>query len=134
MAKKMSLVIAALAVLIAAGSALYFFVLRDTGEKPPERYDYAIKDPFVTNVKSSQKLFKATVVLVVDKKDMKETLDDNQYTIRDTILFMLRDLEEADIRSSDIQDRLRETIPKALNTALEIDNIVSVRFSDFVMQ
>ena len=36
--------------------------------------------------------------------------------------------------SSDIQDKLRVEIPQIVNKALNIDSIVSVYFSDFVMQ
>jgi flagellar basal body-associated protein FliL len=97
-------------------------------------YNYAIADSFVTNVKDSSKLFKTTVVLVLNKAEMDSFIKENQYTVRDTILFILRDLTEEDIKSSDIQDKLRISIPQALNAALKIDNIVSVYFSDFVMQ
>ncbi|NCB27434.1 MAG: flagellar basal body-associated FliL family protein, partial [Bacteroidia bacterium] len=65
---------------------------------------------------------------------LEEFFEENQYIVRDTILFILRDLTEADIRSNDIQDKLRVTIPQALNTALQIENLMSVRFIDFVMQ
>lgn len=132
--KKIVIIAAALAVVIAAGSAIYFFVLRKSGPEVPQLYDYAIEDAFVTNVKDSTKLFKATVILVVNQDKLDELLDANQYVVRDTVLFILRDLTEEDIRSSDIQDRLRVTIPEALNRALQIDNVVSVYFSDFVMQ
>lgn len=131
--KKIIIAAAALAVVLAAGAAVYFFVLRKS-EPVAKLYDYAIEDSFVTNVKDSSKLFKATVILVLNQDKLGETLDANQYVVRDTVLFILRDLTEDDIRSGDIQDKLRVTIPKALNAALGIDNVVSVYFSDFVMQ
>ena len=49
-------------------------------------------------------------------------------------MIILRDLTDEDISSPDIMDRLRSRIPAELNKALEIDNIVSVYFNDFVMQ
>ena len=127
-----------LVVAIGAGAA-YYFILRPAAaaaaaEKPAELYEYAISDSFVTNVKDSNKLLKTTIVLVVDEKDLDDFLDENQYTIRDTILFILRGLTEDDIKNDDIQDTLRQSIPEALNEALEIDSIVSIYFSDFVMQ
>lgn len=134
MPKKAILIAAALAVVLAAGAAVYFFVFRDAGDKPAPLYNYAVEDAFVTNVKDSVKLFKTTVVLVVNEKDMDELLSSKQYIIRDTILFIMRNLTEEDIRSDDIQDRLRVSIPQALNQALQIENVVSVYFSDFVMQ
>ncbi|MPM03697.1 hypothetical protein SDC9_49964 [bioreactor metagenome] len=135
MPKKTIIIIAViLVVVLASGAAVYFFLIRNTKDKPVELYNYAIKDSFVTNVKDSTKLFKVTVILVLNKKGMDDYIETNQYTIRDTILFILRDLTEDDIMSSDIQDKLRVTIPKAINEALNIDNVVSIKFSDFVMQ
>ncbi len=71
---------------------------------------------------------------MLNKPGMDEFLKAKQFTIRDTLIFMLRGLTEEDISSPDIQDRLRADIPEKLNKALEIDNIVSVYFNDFVMQ
>ncbi len=137
--KKVIIIIAVLA--IALGAAAYFIFLRgkaaDSEAKPsqtPQLYTWAIEDYFVTNVKDSDKLFKISVVLVLNKPGMDEFLEAKQFTIRDALIFMLRDLTEDDISSPDIQDRLRVAIPEKLNKALEIDNIVSAYFNDFVMQ
>lgn len=134
---KNKIIIIVLAVVLAAGAAFYFLVFKNTGEEKnelAELYNYSIDDSFVTNVKDSSKLFKATVILVVNEKGLDDFLDTNQYVIRDTVLFIMRSLTEEDIRSSDIQDKLRATIPLSLNNALKIDNVVSVYFGDFVMQ
>lgn len=131
---KKSLLIIIAIVLIGGGIGAYFLFFKENEDAKVEQYNYAIKDAFITNVKDSAKLFKTQVVLVVNEKGMEETLDENLYTIRDAILFILRDLTEDDITSMDIQDSLRDSIPKALNQALEVDYVVSVYFSDFVMQ
>lgn len=96
-------------------------------------YNYAIKDAFIANVKESQKLVKVSLILVMNK-DIAKDLEESVYIIRDTVLIILRGLTDDDISSPDIMDRLRNDIPAELNKALEIDNIVSVYFSDFVMQ
>ncbi len=140
--KKISAIILAAVAVLAAGAAAYFFFSRggskegaeSSPEPTPELYTYEIKDSFITNIKDSASLFKTSIVLVVNKKDMAEYFDERLYTIRDTVLFMLRDLTEEDILSLDIQDRLRVKIPEELNRVLGIDNIVSVYFNDFVMQ
>lgn len=133
--KKILIIIIAV-VLIGGGVGAYFLFFSDKGEdkEKVELYNYAVKDAFITNVNDSVKLFKTQVILVVNKKGMEDYLEENTYTIRDTILFILRDLTEDDITSTDIQDKLRELIATEINQALEIDNIVSVYFSDFVMQ
>ena len=134
MGKKFIIIL--IAVVIAAGAFVYFFVFQnnDKDEKQQVYYDYAIKDPFITNVKNSSKLFKTAIVLVVDKEKTSKTLGENLFTIRDTILFLLRNMTEEDLKSQNVQDTLRKTIPEKLNKVLDIEGIVSVRFSDFVMQ
>lgn len=120
---------------IAGGSAYYFLVLRNTDTKTETKtYTYSIDDSFITNVKNSSKLFKTTIVLVSNSDKLDDLLSQKEYVVRDTILFLLRDLTEADITKEDIQDTLRTKIADALNQALGIDNITSVYFGDFVMQ
>jgi flagellar basal body-associated protein FliL len=133
---KKNIIIIAVAV-IALGVGAYFLLFRDKdGGKDAKviTYDFAIEDPFITNVKRSEKLLKTSVILVVDKKDLDEFLDKNLYTLRDTVLFILRELTEEDITNTEIQNALRGRIADALNQALDIDNIVNIKFSDFVMQ
>lgn len=135
MSKKILILLLAV-VLLGGGAAAYFLVIRpsQTAGQEPVFYQYAIKDSFVTNVKGSSKLFKATVVLVASEKGLDGFIEDNQYVIRDTILFDLRSLTEEDIKSADIQDKLRLSISQDLNKALDTESMVSVYFSDFVMQ
>lgn len=122
--------------ILALGTAayLFFFKDRDSAGDEPVLLNYVIEDPFVTNVKNSSKLFKTTVVLVVNEEKISEFLDTNLYIIRDEILFIIRDLAEEDITKQGIEEELRVSMPKALNEALQIDSIISVLFSDFVMQ
>jgi flagellar FliL protein len=132
-------VIIILAILVVGGGFAYFLFFSKGDEKnradaPVELYTYALEDYFVTNVKNSNMLFKTTIVLVADDAKLEEFLTANQYIIRDAVLFRLRELTEEDIMSSDIQDKLRVELPKLVNKALNIDSIVSVYFSDFVMQ
>lgn len=138
MKKKSGIIIVILLIALLSGGSVYYLVFNtDAADAEPDAtdklYNYAITDPFITNVKDSSKLFKATIVLVANQKGLDDLLEQNQYTVRDTILFILRDLTEKDIKNEEIQDTLRQSIPDALNEALGIDSIVSVRFSDFLM-
>mgnify|MGYP001337994871 CR=1 FL=1 len=135
--KPLIIILVILLLVIAAGGTYYMLVLKgQSANAEPEQksYTYALDDSFITNVKDSRKLFKTSIVLVADAEDLQETLDANQYVIRDTILFILRNLTEADICSDAIQDSLRKEIPEALNKALKINSITSIYFGDFVMQ
>ena len=135
MKKKVILLILVPLLIAAAGVSGYFFFLRnkDTSSEP-QIYTYDIKDSFVTNVKDSNKLFKTTIVIVANSDQLTDLLTQKEYVVRDTILFLLRNLTEEDISSQTIQDTLRPKIADALNQALGIDSITSVYFGDFVMQ
>lgn len=128
------IIIIAIVIIALGASAFFLFFNKPKEEAEVSFYNYAIEDAFITNVRESQKLFKTSIILVVNKEEMDEYLEENIYTIRDTILTILRSLTDEDISGMDIQDRLRNEISSALNNALGIDNIASVYFSDFVMQ
>lgn len=138
MKKKAILPILIILILAVAGGSVYYFFFRDQSgsdaNAEPTYYAYSLDDSFVTNVKDSSKLFKTSIVLVADSDQLTDLLKDKKYIVRDTILFLLRDLTEEDIRSETIQNTLRPKITDALNQALGIDNIKSVYFGDFVMQ
>ncbi|SMC35764.1 flagellar basal body-associated FliL family protein [Papillibacter cinnamivorans] len=138
---KKKIIIIAAVVLIAAGAAFYLFILKPSSEKNVDEkpaledlYSYPLEDSFITNVKDSNKLFKSTIVLMLSSEKVSKELADKEYVIRDTILFQLRNLTEDDLRSDDIQDKLRSQLSGDLNAALGIDSIVTVYFNDFVMQ
>ncbi len=132
--KKKLLIIILVVVLAGGGAAFYFFVYQGGEAKETPLYSYVPGDYFVTNVKDSGKLFKVTVVLMLNEEKLQEKLKEKEYIIRDSIIHKLRELTEEDIRSEDIQNRLRDEIRYQLNMDLGIDNIVKVYFNDFVMQ
>lgn len=125
-----------IAVVIAGGGAAYYFlaVRGNSEEKPVELTAYVPGDYFVTNVMDSSSLFKVTVVLMLNTDKLDEELAENEYVIRDTIIARLRKLTKEDLTSDGIQDRLRTQLTEELNSVLGIDNIVTIYFSDFVMQ
>ncbi len=131
---KKKLLIIILVIVLAGGGAAYYFLVYQGGEAEEKLYAYVPGDYFVTNVKDSGKLFKVTVVLMLNEEKLQEKLEDKEYIIRDSIIQKLRQLTEADIKSQDIQNKLRDEIKNKLNADLGIDNIVKVYFNDFVMQ
>lgn len=110
---------------------LYTFVFK--GEPPPEYDQYSPGDFFVTNVKDSNRLLKTSVVLELDSKKMQDELKDKNTLIRDTIIFILRELDETDVRSPDVQEKLRVQLKDALNKQLGTEHIIGILFNDFVM-
>jgi flagellar basal body-associated protein FliL len=132
----MKKIILSAAILAAAMGILYFFVLRPQPEPSP--ITFAPGDHFVTNVKDSNRLLKTAVVLVIDSggayKKLPLKLEEHVSAVRDTILFILRELSEEEIRASGVEGELREKIRRSINDKLETDGVRDVLFSDFVMQ
>ena len=133
-------------VVVAVGAVLFFFVLGGDETEPPEiRVEYTPGEFFTTNISAvvaadgtrtpSLRILKAAPVLVHNNDTLAfdNFLRLNNATIRDTIIFILRDLTENDIRAPGRQEHLREAIITALNERLGIDNFVDVLFNDFVM-
>jgi flagellar basal body-associated protein FliL len=118
---------------VVVGGSLYFFVFRDQGDKPPVRVEHSPGDFFTTNVNGAPRLLKTGVVLVVDREGLEERLNNENGRIRDTIIFILRDLTEDEILAEGTQDELRERIMDELNARLGSDFVVEVLFNDFVM-
>lgn len=130
--KKKLILIILFVVVIAAGVVLYTFVFK--GEPKPVYDQYSPGDYFVTNVKDSYRLLKTSIVLELDSDDMQEELKAKNTLIRDTIIFILRDMDEAEIVSTEAQQILREQLQSALTEKLESEHIIGILFNDFVMQ
>ena len=133
--KKIIIIVAAVAVV--AGVALYIFVFSgEPADKPEVRIEYSPGDFFTTNIitnSNSVRLLKAGIILVVNAEGLEDMLEQKNARIRDTIIFILRDLTVEEILAEGTQEALRERIITSLNERLGIDNFVEVLFNDFVM-
>lgn len=137
MKKKLLIIIIAAVVVI--GGGVFFLITALGGEKSEKPIVYGYYSPgdvFVINVKESRSLLKTGIVLILNTEDAKlqEEMKVKNAQIRDTIIFLLRDLSEDDIISADKKENLRQDLIEQLNSLLEIDNIVGVAFNDFVTQ
>lgn len=147
-----------LVVLIGVAAALYFLVLAPDGDKEepaPVLATYNAGDNYITNVKwdndvdknPSKRLFKAGVYLMVDEGMMTDLSDKTSPTIpviRDTILFIFRDLTEEEIAAPGGEAAIKQRIIDTINERLELNDldekgkrkpkVYDVMFTDFVMQ
>jgi len=135
--KKRLVIIIVVVLLVAAAVTLYFTVFKKPAQKIHSFYKPG--DYFVTNVKDSPALIKATIVLelYVYEKDLEkvtEHLTENNHIIRDIIVFKLRSMTEEELRSQDVAETLRDEIVQSINTRMDIDYITSVYFNDYVIQ
>ena len=132
--KKVIIIVAIVA--IVAGVALYLFVFSADGETPEVRVEYSPGEFFTTNVQvtgNTPRLLKSAIVLVVNAEGLEDMLAKENARIRDTIIFILRNLTDEEIMAEGEQEGLRRRIITALNERLDIDNFVEVLFNDFVM-
>ena len=132
--KKKVIVIIMVFLLLGAGVGSYFLFFNKPQEDKVVLYPYTPGEYFVTNVKGGNRLLKTTIVLMVDKEKLTGELKENEYVIRDTVIYRLRQMDETDLRDTAVQDRLRVELSEALNEVLGIDNIKTIYFNDFVMQ
>ena len=125
-----------LILLVAGGAGAYFFVFSASAEAPTVRVEYSPGDFFTTNVSGgSSRLLKASIILVVSENGLESRLEAANARIRDTIIFILRDLNEEQILEPGTQEKLREDIITALNEneLIGIDKFIEVLFNDFIM-
>lgn len=146
-----------LVVLIGAGVAVYFLMFAggEKEEPAPVLAAYNAGDSYVTNVKwdnprdrnISKKLIRAGVYLMVDERmmvDLGEKTSPTIPLIRDTILFIFRDLTEEDVLAENATETIKQLIVDTLNERLELNEpdekgnakpkVHGVLFTDFVMQ
>jgi len=128
--KKILIFLVAIAMI---GSTALLSACGGSSEPKVVRVEYSPGDYFTTNVSGSYHLLKVVPILVVNREGLEDTLKECNATIRDTIIFILRDLTEDDIMAPGNQDDLREKIVTALNERLGVDYFVEVIFNDFVM-
>ena len=135
MNKKMMPIVIVIVVVAAIGAGVVLFVLNNSAEKPEARVEYSPGEFFTVNVKDAPtgRILRAGIVLIVNKDGLEDMLTEANNRIRDTIIFILRDLNEDDINAPGTQELLRDRIIMALNERLAIDNFVEVLFNDFVM-
>jgi flagellar basal body-associated protein FliL len=131
--KKIIIIIAA--ALVVVGGVAYFIFLKPAPE--PEVSFYSPGETFVTNIKDSVRLLKASVVLEIsttETEKVTEYLTLNNQVIRDIIVFTLREKTEDELRSMGVEEGLREELKKNISEKMNIDYIQKVYFNDFVIQ
>ena len=136
MKKKIIIIIAI--ILVVAVACIYFFVIAAEPSEKVYCY-YTPGDYFVTNIKDSSSLIKTTIVLELyvqegDMEDVTAYLTENNYMIRDIIVFTLRSKTEEELRSQDIDKTLRQEIVQCISEKMDVDYITTVYFNDYVIQ
>ena len=135
MNKKLIIIILVAVVVVAGGVGAYFFIFAGDSEPPVIREEFVpLGEQLTINLKyPSIRFLRVGVVLVVDEEGLEEFLTAQNNTIRETLIFVLRDLTEEEARAEGNLDNVRNRLISALNQRLGIDNIVEIRFNDYVV-
>jgi len=125
-------------VIVAAGAAIYFFMFRgqDTEVSQPQEevgIVFHTGEVFVTNLRESELLLKTDIFISVPNRNLS-ILQDNVQLVRDRIIRVLRSFTEEDILQEELQDIVGERIKIDLQNTLNIDKILDVYFTEFVLQ
>lgn len=131
-------VLVASILIIAAAAAVYFFIWRgqDTEENQPQVEPgivFHTGKVFVTNLRNSELLLKTDIFISIPNRNLK-ILQDNVQLVRDRIIRVLRSFTEEDILDENLQDVVRDRIKSDLQNTLNIDTILDVYFTEFVLQ
>lgn len=130
--KKVILIIVIIAVI--AGAAGGAFLALRPGEERDRSFSYDPGEFFVTDIQDSNRLLKTDVILVLsDSREEGHYLQHN-HRIRNTIIFVLRNMTEDQLMQSDIEDRLNRAIIDHLNREFDTDHFQKVYFNEFVIQ
>lgn len=139
MSKTIIIVVLVAAILIiAAAAAVYFFIWRgqDTEENQPQVEPgivFHTGEVFVTNLRNSELLLKTDIFISIPNRNLK-ILQDNVQLVRDRIIRVLRSFTEEDILDENLQDVVRDRIKSDIQNTLNIDTILDVYFTEFVLQ
>jgi flagellar FliL protein len=93
-------------------------------------------DTFVVNLADTggKRYLRATMQLELAPEQTKEIFEQRLPQIRDVILTILPTKTFEDIRSVDGKTALREEILKRLNALLNVEGVVNIYFTEFVIQ
>ncbi len=125
------IIIIAVIIAVIAGLAVWYFT---RPPKEPEPSSYSPGEYFITNIQESNKLFRTDIILRLSRDDQLEFLEENNYIIRDIILFTLRDKTEEELRAAGAQQGLRDEIISSLKDKLGIDYITAIYFNEYIIQ
>lgn len=139
MKKKAIIIILAVAIAV-AGYFVYDLKFKDKGEAAQagisieDIYYYTPGDYFVTNVKDSKSLTKISASLALTGKDQTELLTKNNALIRSCIVDVMRSHTDEELRAVEATAMLSEEMAASLSKALQMEDIVNVYISDYVIQ
>lgn len=130
--KKVKWILIILVILIVAGVATYFGLLN----RPEKdyRFHYDPGDFFVTDIQDSRRLLKTDVIISMADHRRNDFYIEHNHRIRNTIIFVLRNMNEEELMRNDIEAVLNLEMTRRLNREFEVKEFIQVYFNEFVIQ
>ena len=132
MGKRIVIIILVLA--IGAVACFYLFGGGSDGNNGEKVYTYVPGEYFAVNIKNSNRLIKVSVTLELSTGKNEQYLIDNNHKIRDVIISVVRNKTEEELRAATAMDSLRGELIDALKEKFEMDYLINIEFTEFVIQ
>jgi len=95
---------------------------------------YSFEDPFVSNVKDSNKILKLVVRLELSNSKIEEIAIARTPQLRHEINLLLRGKTEEDLKGSEGQSNLQKEILDVTRKLLNTEQVLNVYFDEFIIQ
>lgn len=125
--------------IVAIALGVVFGMKMSKGDKGEE--DISEKEVFqhdvgelITNISASKKLVKLNPTVETTDEKFLETLTNKNYIIRNEVNDIVRSKSEEEIKGSEAQKQLQDSILKRLNEVFNTKVISNVYFKDFIVQ
>lgn len=127
MKKGIAIVIAVLTIAAGTGAFVYIQFFTET------LIYFEPTDFMICDIQGSQKHVQMSPVLVIRERGHDKYLEENSAKICDIILFVVRSMDEEQLRAKDINETLSWKIRAKLSLELDIDFVDEIIFPSFLI-
>lgn len=125
-------------VLGAVGGFFIFTKMNNNSDQPKKIVEEVMQlDDIVVNIKdpSNKKYVKASLAMTYDSKNKKalESINSNIYKIKDTIITIFKNKSLSEVETSEGIEAIKLEIKNAVNSILESEVVVSVYFTNLLV-
>ena len=118
--------------LVVIGGGVFFAIQHR--EERDYRFSYDPGEFFVTDIQNSNRLLKTDMILAMADSREADFYIEHNHRIRNTIIFVLRNKDEEELKNPSIEQILNKKIIRELNQAFETEDFQTVYFNEFVIQ
>lgn len=134
MKKLVALLSVILIIVIIAGGFIIYYLMNGQQPKNVPTVSYDPGDEFITNLKDSNGLVKADIIIEIKKSKKIKFMTENNYKVRDSIISVLRTQTRDSMDKPDATEKLKTLITQKLKEDLGVEEIVDVYFIEFIVQ